>query len=114
MIDHFEQAIELMEDMRAELPIAVQPTPELLQTLKNKSRVLPAEDEWRIDFLFYAGDEGGIVCGIELPKERAEAVVVSLTHLRIDHARLLSQRIRKYQSKRAKKLARQSRDVPPR
>jgi hypothetical protein len=84
MIDNFEKAIELMEDMKSVLPISVRPTPEILQMLNRKSIPFPDKGEWQIETLLYSGDEGGIVCGICLSKDSKEVLLISLTHLRVD------------------------------
>lgn len=48
-------------------------------------------------------DEGGIICGIS-PKDSKEAVVVSLTHLKIPYGHPLEKEIRAYQKARSKGL----------
>ena len=108
MIDNLEQAIELMEEMKASLPIPARPTPELRQTLSGRSGDLPPEAEWEIESVFYLGDEGGIACGLRTAQSSKAAVVVSLTQLRVAYSHPLARRIRDYQSKRVKKLARQN------
>ena len=50
------------------------------------------------------GDEGGICCGIKMNESIKEALIVSLTHLRIPNNHLLSKEISDYQKKRTKKL----------
>jgi hypothetical protein len=52
--------------------------------------------------LSYAGDEGGIVC-------HTEALVVSLTHVRVPRAMPLAAAVADYQKHRVKKLKVQGR-----
>ena len=51
------------------------------------------------------GDVGGIACGLKMWAAAGEnAVVVSLSHLRIDDSHPLAARINTYQSRRAARL----------
>ena len=54
----------------------------------------------------YAGDEGGIVCHI-VPCDRQEALIVSLTHVRVPHTMPLASAVIDYQKHRVKKLKKQ-------
>jgi hypothetical protein len=58
--------------------------------------------------LSYAGDEGGIVCHI-VPPEKREALVVSLTHVRVPRSMPLAAAVVDYQKHRVKKLKKQGR-----
>jgi hypothetical protein len=51
----------------------------------------------------YAGDEGGIVCHI-VPSDRREALIVSLTHIRMPRTMPLASAVVDYQKHRVKKL----------
>jgi hypothetical protein len=61
------------------------------------------EKHHTVSELSYAGDEGGIVCHI-VPPEKREALVVSLTHIRVPRSMPLAAAIVDYQKHRVKKL----------
>jgi hypothetical protein len=56
--------------------------PELAAMLKTK-KVADAGSTATITAVSYAGDEGGIMCCLEIPPNE-NAVHVSITHLRVD------------------------------
>src|SRR5258708_36601288 len=67
--------------------------------------------------LSYAGDEGGIVCHIASP-DKEEALVVSLTQVRVPRSMPLAAAVADYHDHRVKKLkkppsSRQGRLFPP-
>ena len=68
-------------------------------------RELPVSRRVEIESVHYLGDEGGIACGLKKPDSK-EAVVVSLTHLRVEGGHRMSQEIRAYQIKRTAALVR--------
>jgi hypothetical protein len=55
----------------------------------------------KIEHVFYAGDEGGIVCGLAFPGAGSQVVVISLTHVRIAATHPLADAIRDYSCRRA-------------
>ena len=59
----------------------------------------------QIEAVFYAGDDGGILCAIKGSGDEKTAVVVSLTHLRIAGNHPIAPDIRAYQLARTQKLA---------
>jgi hypothetical protein len=56
--------------------------------------------------LSYAGDEGGIVCHIA-PQDEEEALVVSLTQVRVPRSMPLAAAVAGYHNHRVKKLKKQ-------
>ena len=56
-----------------------------------------------IEKVLYFGDEGGIICVVKNPGK--EAIMVSLTHLRVKANHPLAKDIRAYQMRRIKKLS---------
>ena len=61
-----------------------------------------------ITSIFYTGDMGGILCGLDIGgAEATTAHVVSITHLRFDRRVPLSREIEGYQRHRIKKLKQQ-------
>lgn len=55
--------------------------------------------------MFYAGDEGGIMCDVTLSEDAEEAIIVSITHLRVPTRHPLAKEIREYQQERTRRLA---------
>jgi hypothetical protein len=105
MIDDPDVTTRLLKKMEAHLPIPAQVTPEVRQVMCKQKVIIPASRRVQIERVFYAGDEGGIVCGLAFPGARDQAVVVSLTHVRIAHAHSVATAIRDYQRARVKKLS---------
>ena len=108
MIDNYGKAMALVDKMKLHVPISAYPMPNLARLLQQKKINLPAEQLVQIQTVDYAGDEGGICCGIKIPTAAKEAVVVSLTHLRIPDPHPLGREISDYQKKRIRKLSQQS------
>ncbi|MCP4322059.1 MAG: hypothetical protein GY787_09460 [Alteromonadales bacterium] len=106
MIDNPEKAKSLMTEMEDSLPIPVKTTPELIELLRGKGIKLPKAFMCAIKELHYLGDEGGICCGLSLPIEIQDPLIVSLTHIRINKQHKLAKKIISYQKKRVKKLSR--------
>ena len=80
MIDYQAEVDALMHDMEANLPIPVKPTSQLERDMQRKGK--PFSSKLSIHSIFYAGDDGGIMCAVTPPDTNAkEVVVVSLTHL---------------------------------
>ena len=57
--------------------------------------------------LSYAGDEGGIMCHLSRSDETGQALVVSLTHVRVSWTMPFAAAIAAYQKHRVKKLKKQ-------
>ncbi len=105
MIDDYAEAMALVERMKANLPIPARPTAQLATLLKKEKILLGTDPHLEIKGVFYAGDEGGITCDVT-PTGSKEAVVCSVTHLRIHPKHPLARVIRAYQETRTRKLAR--------
>ena len=105
MIDDPNVVTRLLKEMEAHLPIPAQVTPEIRQMMRKQKVIIPASRHVQVERVFYAGDEGGIVCGLAFPSAGDQALVVSLTHLRIAEAHPLANAIRDYQRARVKKLS---------
>jgi hypothetical protein len=103
-IDDMRQVEALLEKMGRHLPMRAEIQRRTARLLRAGGVSIPAHRQVSIKALFYHGDEGGIVCAISSP-EREEAVVISLTHLRIPRSHPLEKEIRVYQKARLKKLA---------
>jgi len=82
-------------------------TPELTATLRTPDAPTGIQAACSIIALHYVGDEGGIVCGLDVAAATGKAVYASITHLRF-HPRLpVARDITAYQKHRLKRLQRQ-------
>jgi hypothetical protein len=63
------------------------------------------DHEFLIEAIFYAGDEGGILCSLQSKPDKKAHLVCSLTHLRIGDSHPLTEEIRAYQTKRSMRIA---------
>jgi hypothetical protein len=105
MLDNPVLVKELMHELKSRLPIPVIPTKALQKTIKDRGFLFPKGYDFVIEELHYMGDEGGICCGISVPANFKEDLVVSITHLCINKSDLLGKKVLRYQKKRVKKLA---------
>jgi hypothetical protein len=108
MIDHLEKTARLLAALKAELPFEVELVPSLVNFLRAQR--IAAADQTRhiVSEVSYAGDEGGIVCHI-VPREKREALVVSLTQVRVPRSMPLAAAIADYHNHRVKRLKKQGR-----
>ncbi|QTR51164.1 hypothetical protein [Candidatus Thiothrix anitrata] len=103
-IDDPTEAMYLMEQMKAHLPIIVTPTKHLVHSEVGKDKKLKINDKLKVVAVDYAGDEGGILCTIPRMKE---ILAVSLSHVMLDKKHPLYKYARNYQLRRIKTLASQ-------
>lgn len=102
-IDDPVETRQLYLEMEASLPIAVRFNEQGLKGLKAQGVNIDGNGEgYRIEKLMYSGDMGGILCNVET---KANQTVISITHLKVDPAHPLAERIKEYQKKRALALA---------
>ena len=104
MIDNPGTVTRLMEQMKEHLPIAAFPTKELVRTLRRGGVKASTDRALSITRVFYAGDEGGIVCDVT-PGRAKEVFIVSLTHLRLPPHHPLFSAVVAYQRERVRRLA---------
>lgn len=105
MIDSQQQVEMLMQQMKATLPIPATMTSRLVRSLRAQGKSF-RKRAILIHNVFYAGDEGGILCEITPSQDAKEVIVASLTHLRVSLKHPLGTEIRAYQQARTTKLAR--------
>ncbi len=105
MIDNAAQVERLIERMQAELPLAARMTPELIASLAKQTAAVPAS--CKIMSIRYTGDEGGILCQLEVSPPIENAIYASITHLRFDPRQPLTRDIAAYQKHHVKHLRRQ-------
>jgi len=104
MIDNYAEAMNLIEKMKAQLPMFAFPTEAVVQSLRQTKPDISTKQALKIEDVLYLGDEGGIACAIYLPEQKA-VTVTSLTQLRIPADHPLAAAIEAYQTKRVQKLA---------
>ena len=102
-IDDPKQVEILLEKMETHLPISAEVQRSTANYLRTQGSFIPPHRQVLISDAFYSGDEGGILCGIS-PQGSKEAVVISLTHLKIPYHHPLEKEIRAYQKARIKNL----------
>jgi hypothetical protein len=105
MIDNPATVARLIEQLHDHQPLAAFPTQELVRTLRRGGVKAGVDRALSIKRVFYAGDEGGIVCDMTPNQGANEVFVVSLTHLRIAPSQPLFGPIVAYQRERVQRLA---------
>ncbi len=107
MIDNPDQAGRLFAKPQAAPPVPARMTPELAATLQADAaagqRIGPA---CVVTSISYAGDDGGVMCKLDLLNETGKSVHVSITHLRFDPRLPAAREIASYQKHRVKHLRR--------
>jgi len=107
VIDDREQVDRLIAMMRASLPLSASMGPELRSLMRQKLPDIDGTRQFHITRIDYLGDDGGIVCALELGQdERREVYVVSMTHLHFSPRGALTREIAAYQKHRVKRLRR--------
>ena len=108
MIDNPDQVERLITRLRQSLPLFATVTPEVAAIIRERSRTAAhPQHRYPVTRVDYAGDEGGIVCKVELgPEVGDSALFASITHLRFGHAEPLARQIAGYQKHRVKRLRR--------
>jgi hypothetical protein len=105
MIDRPSTVAGLLGQMQDQLPIPAFPTKELVRILRRGGVKASTDRALSITRMFYAGDEGGIVCDVTPSRAAKEVFIVSLTHLRIAPHHPLFPAILAYQRERVSSLA---------
>ena len=105
MIDIPDKTEALIARLEAALPVRARPTPEVLKTLGQQSPEPRLPRHCDITKIYYAGDEGGILCTLDFRLDDSKHVYfVSITHLRFGGKSALSRAVVAYQRHRVKKL----------
>lgn len=107
MLDKPEKTCQLLTALRAALPFEVELTPSLIAHLRVQHLVAAAKPRQIVSEISYAGDEGGIVCHI-VPEDGRNAIIVSLTHVRMRSSLPFATAVFDYQKHRVKKLKKQN------
>ena len=109
MIDDPEKADLLLEKLKKSLPIETRLNQRLIRALAQKSPETPIPSKCNVVAVFYAGDEGGVLCRLDTGgSETGAAHIVSITFLSFDRNNTpLAREIDVYQRHRIKKLKQQ-------
>jgi hypothetical protein len=109
MIDDPEKTDRLVRELEASLPLETRLSQTLKQTLTKQSPDLEIPDSCHMTRIFYMGEEGGIVCGLDIGgPETKTPYIVSITHLTFNKRMPLFRQIDAYQRHRIKKLKQQN------
>jgi len=104
MIDHPEITERLIAKLNDALPIPARLSPELQVSPEDQNAGTAIPAQATITCISYAGDEGGIVCKLDLGPDVEKAVFTSITHLRFDAWLPMAREIAAYQKHRVKRL----------
>ncbi|HME85508.1 MAG TPA: hypothetical protein VKG91_13400 [Roseiarcus sp.] len=103
MLDRPEKTLELLATLEAAAPFEVELTSDALALLRSQENVGLIEPRQVVSKVYYAGDEGGIICGL-LRNETEDGVYLSLTHMRLHRKHPFADAVIAYQNHRVKKL----------
>lgn len=108
MIDDPEKTGLLLAQLKSSLPIEAGIPHDLNRTLAEGSPGIAIPAKCNIVDVFYSGDEGGVLCRLDLGDAGSDAMhLVSITHLSFDGHAPSRREIEAYQRHRRKKLKRQ-------
>jgi hypothetical protein len=105
MIDNYETTMELIEEMKAHLPISVYAGKPFMCLMREKGIQIKSKQHFQIQEVLYAGDEGGIICHLGGFAGNQSIYMVSLTHIKMKERHPLAKSIKAYQRARRKALA---------
>ena len=108
MIDDPVKTEQLIADLKAVLPIECRPTDIVIRALTKDAPDRAPPTQSMVTNISYAGDEGGIMCGLSSGEPDARAHYISITHLGFDRRLPMFRRIDSYQRRRIKKIRRQA------
>ncbi len=110
MIDDLDQVQLLITAMRESLPLVATVTPEVAAAIRAHYPATDGRRPYPISRVDYAGDEGGIMCRVDVGSEHDERVLhASITHLRFGQNGPIDREIAAYQKRRVKRLRRSGR-----
>ena len=105
MIDDPDKTDRLVRELEASLPLETRLSQSLKETLTKQSPDLEIPDRCHVTRIFYMGEEGGIVCGLDIGgPDTKTPYIVSITHLSFNRRIPLFRQIDAYQCHRIKKL----------
>ena len=114
MIDNQDQVERLLRRLTDVLPVAALATPALVADLRERSSAAKITWHCKVTDIFYAGDEGGVMCHVIFDQEEKEQVfLVSITHLAFDRRLPIAREIASYQKHRIKRIRRENNTDAP-
>jgi hypothetical protein len=102
-IDNFAVAQDLVDRLKETLPFRVKVGFQLLDTIRDGGISANEQTWFTVDSIFYAGDEGGIMCALAV-EDGTNATITSLTHLKIDPEHPLALEVEFYRQQRIARL----------
>jgi hypothetical protein len=110
MIDDPGKTGRLVDALKAAMPIETRLPASLMQALSKRTPDLAIPPRCNVGSIFYMGEEGGIVCALDIggPDTKTQHLV-SITHLIFERKVPLYSQIDAYQRHRIKKLKQQAR-----
>lgn len=109
MIDDPDKTERLMAELESSLPLEARLQQHVKSALSKQSPDIEIPDRCNVTKLFYLGEEGGIVCGLDVGgPDTTTPFIVSITHLVFDRRSPLGRQIETYQRHRVKKLKQQA------
>lgn len=107
MIDDPAKTEHLLERLREHLPFPTVLSPPAMAMLCKQAGNGDVPPRCDVTQLHYAGDEGGIVCGLALTIDTGDKTLfISITHLLFDRRMPLAHEIAAYQKHRIKRIRR--------
>jgi hypothetical protein len=107
VIDNLVRVDRLITILRQALPLSASVTPRAAALIRDELSGWSSARQYPIVQIDYAGDEGGIMCKLEVGEAIGErALYMSITHLSFDRRAPLAREIAAYQKHRNKRLKR--------
>jgi hypothetical protein len=106
MLDNPDKTRELVNTLQAAVPFEVALTSDLVDHLARQQKPVIVKPVEMVSRISYLGDIGGISCHIQ-PADSENAVIDSLTHVRVPRDLPFAGAVLEYQKHRVKKLKKQ-------
>jgi hypothetical protein len=107
VIDNIDQVERLLSKLRESLPLLATLSREVAAIIREQSPEADPSRRYSVTRVDYAGDEGGIMCKVELgPDNDDRALFASITQLQFGRVGPLARQIAAYQKHRIKRLRR--------
>ena len=107
MIDNPDQVDRLVPKLKVSLPLFASLTSRVAESLREQSPGLEVTERCAVTRIDYAGDEGGIMCWVDLrSRDDSQVFIVSITHLTFDRRQPLAREIAAYQKHRINRIRR--------
>ncbi len=107
MIDNPDQVERLLGKLDEHLPFVVAVSPELADLIRKEAPGTDVPQQCQVTWIDYSGDEGGIVCKLDLGSGTgSKEFYTSITHLVVHPGMPLAREITGYQKHRIKRLRR--------